>query len=401
MNRFRNLFLICLLTHAGVSIHASQIKQALPDETATIQRAIDSCANAGGGTVTIKPGVHMIKPIYLKSKITLYLTEGATLMATDNPDDFMVDGRYVALINGKSLTDVTIAGKGIIDGNGAGWWKRFLDSNRKIPRPRMIVLNNVKNLTMEDVTLKNSPTFLFVPTDCENVTIKNVYVTAPDSAPNTDGIDPSRCKNITITNCKFDVGDDCIAVKSNKTEKGTGFECENLEIRDCIFYHGHGLSIGSETSGGVNNMRVDNCKFYGTENGIRIKSSNERGGKIENISYSNITMENVGKPILFDFTYVDKNSIYRDGPKAAAINIPSLSGITIKNLVATGASKAGIMLGTPESILKDIILENVTISAKTGMQIENAKGLKFENVKVNVQKGEVYILKNAEGTGLN
>jgi polygalacturonase len=373
----------------------------LPGETTVIQQSIDSCAKAGGGKVTIKPGVHLIGPIYLKSKVNLYLEEGSTLLGSDNPDDYMVDGRYIALINGRSLTDVSITGKGIIDGNGASWWKRFLDSGRKIQRPRMIILNNVKNLTMEDVTLKNSPSFHFVPTDCENVNIKNVYVVAPDSAPNTDGIDPSRCKNVKITDCKFDVGDDCIAVKSNKTEKGTGFLTENLEITGCSFYHGHGLSIGSETSGGVRNVKVDNCKFYGTEIGIRVKSSKERGGAIENLIYSDITMENVGKPIVFDFTYVDKNAINRDAPKSGVVMLPSLKSVVVKNLTATGANKAGIMLGIPESILTDIQLENVEITSKTGFQVENAKGLKFNNVKINVKKGEKYLLKNAEGTGLD
>lgn len=384
---------------ASLIFSGSLAMAGTPNETEALQRAIDSCSNAGGGTVTIKPGIHRLSPFYLKSNVTLLIPEGATLLASDNPDEYT--GKMIAFINGKKLTNVTIAGKGTIDGNGASWWKRFLDSNRKLPRPRMIVLNNVKNLTMEGVTLKNSPSFHFVPTDCENVTIRNVNVEAPDSAPNTDGIDPSRCKNVTIQNCRFDVGDDCIAVKSNKTEGGTGFLTENLEITGCTFYHGHGLSIGSETSGGVKNMKVQNCKFFGTENGIRVKSSIERGGAIENLSYENITMENVGKPILFDFTYVDKNSIYRDQVKTSTeVNMPHLKSVMIRNLTATGANKAGIMLGIEQSILENIVLEDVNISAKTGMQIENAKGLVFRNVNINVQKGEKYLLKNAEGTGL-
>ena len=266
-------------------------------DTAAIQKALDECGNAGGGIVHFPAGTYLSKPISLHSSTTVRLDAGAVLLATDDPADFAgkTTNSFIPFVGGKNLHDVTFTGEGAIDGSGAKWWIPAEAARQKtpgytLPRPNMVVLNGCTNLRMENITLRNSPKFHFVPTDCDGVIISNVTVTAPAHAANTDAIDPSMCRNVLITKCRIDVGDDNIAIKSGKPASGREFASENITVTDCTFLHGHGMSIGSETVGGVRNVTVRNCTFDGTENGIRIKSQRGRGGIVENISYSDITM---------------------------------------------------------------------------------------------------------------
>src|SRR5262249_21918037 len=186
-------------------------------------------------------------------------------------------GSFNALINGQNLTGVTISGGGTVDGAGARWWVPAQAAREKTPgfttpRPRLILISNSQNVRVQDVTLQNSPSFHFVPTECENVVVSNVTILAPAHSPNTDAIDPSGCKNVLITKCRIDVGDDNVAIKSGRKVSGRDFACEDIMVTDCVFLHGHGVSIGSETRSGVRDVTVKNCTFENTENGIRIKS---------------------------------------------------------------------------------------------------------------------------------
>ena len=222
---------------------------------------------------------------------------------------------------------------------------------------------------MENITLQNSPKFHFVPTECEGVVISNVTVLAPERAANTDAIDPSNCKNVLITKCKIDVGDDNIAIKAGKKVAGREFACEDITVTDCTFLHGHGMSIGSETAGGVRNVTVKNCTFENTENGIRIKSQRGKGGIVENIVYDDITMKNVNPAITLTCYYAN-NSAGDTAPPAAANEatkvsekIPTYRNIRISNLTATCPKGAGVIAGLPESCISNVVFENVKISA--------------------------------------
>ena len=200
-------------------------------DTAAIQKALDECGTAAGGTVKFSPGIYLSQPITIRTKTTVLLDAGATLLASTNQSDFMKmpgdwlkaksGGDFIPLISGKNLTDVTLTGKGTIDGNGAVWWEEAEKARQKVsgytlPRPNLIVLNRCKNVRLENLTVQNSPKFHFVPTECEGVVISNVTILAPEHAANTDAIDPSSCKNVLITKCRIDVGDDNIAIKSGK-----------------------------------------------------------------------------------------------------------------------------------------------------------------------------------------
>lgn len=386
-------------------------------DTAAIQKAIDECGNAGGGIVRLPSGTYLTQPISLRSKTTLQIDAGATLQATDDREDFENPQRtntFTTLINGRDLQDVTITGQGTIDGAGAKWWIPAEAARQKtpgytLPRPNMVVLTGCKNVRVENVTLQNSPKFHLVPADCDGVIISNVTVLAPAGAPNTDAIDPSICRNVLITNCRIDVGDDNIAIKSGRKVAGREFASENIVVKDCAFLHGHGVSIGSETAGGVRNMTVKNCTFEGTENGIRIKSQRGKGGLIENINYSNLTMKNVDPAITLTCYYMYSSAGDPTQPSVAKDDVaqpvttttPIYRNIRISNLTATCQKSAGLILGLPESQISNVILENVSITATTtGLSIKNAKRILFGNVSVTNKTGPPFLVENAEVIGL-
>jgi len=387
-------------------------------DTDAIQKAIDACGNSGGGTVRLSAGTYLSKPITLRAKMTFLLEAGATLLASTNQQDFMKTpgdwlakgASFIPFISGKDIDDVTITGKGTIDGNGAVWWgeaekARQLVSGFTLPRPGLVVLTHCKNLRLSGIKLLNSPKFHFVPTDCDGVVVEDVTIQAPAGAANTDGIDPMACRNVKITRCLIDTGDDNIAIKASKTKiEGREFATENIEVSDCTFLHGHGLSIGSEVVGGMRGLTVKNCRFDGTENGIRIKSRRGLGGVVEDISYSDITMTNVSPAMSFATYYQDSSQAKmptNDVAQAMTNGTPIFRNITIKNVTAWSTNNAGLIVGLPESPVSNMVLENVHIHAtRGGLTIMNAQGVQLKNVTVEVAKGEPFTVINSEVTGL-
>jgi len=178
-------------------------------------------------------------------------------------------------------------------------------------------------------------------------------------------------------------------------------------VTDCTFLHGHGMSIGSETAGGVRNVTVKNCTFENTENGIRIKSDTRRGGIVENLICDGITMKNVNPAITFTCTYQGNSAGDARPPSAGSTNaatpagnLPVYRNIRISNLTATCPRAAGLIAGLPESCISNVVLENVKITAAKSFTISNAKGVQLKNVSVTVPKGEPFKLENAEVSGL-
>ncbi|OHB51641.1 MAG: hypothetical protein A2Y12_02010 [Planctomycetes bacterium GWF2_42_9] len=405
-------------------------------DTNAIQNAINDCAKIGGGIVRISSGTYLSKPIFLKNKVMLQLDEGAKLKATDEPQDFLKKGRsletvksssdFEAFVGGKNLTDVAITGKGIIDGSGLRWWipaerAREKQAGYTSPRPRLVIFENCTNVKISGVSLVNSPSFHLVPKRCENVLIEGVTIRCPSVAPNTDAIDPSECQNVRISKCLIDVGDDNIAIKSGKQNPlYPNRACANIVVSDCRFIHGHGMSIGSETNGGVFNVLVENCTFERLASGIRIKSSRGKGGLVENITYRNIIMNNVKIPINISSWYQEDIEDESVQPKTPLT--PEFRNIRIQNVIATSPygtidiiermtdllyycyayhdflepRNAGMIVGLPESKITNVLLENVYIKAGQSMRIQNAEDIKFKNVKIETVDPENIILKNAK-----
>jgi len=389
-------------------------------DTQAIQKALDTCGKAGGGTVEFPAGTYLSQPLTLRNRTNIRLDAGAMLLASTNQSDFMKvpgdwlraksGGDFIPFIGGKDLTNVTFTGRGAIDGNGAVWWEEAEKARQKkpgytLPRPNLIVLERCQNVQMEDITLQNSPKFHFVPADCEGVVVSNVTITAPAHAANTDAIDPSGCKNVLITRCHVDVGDDNVAIKAGKKIAGREFASEDITVTDCDFLHGHGMSIGSETVGGVRNVTVRNCTFENTENGLRIKSQRGKGGLVEDISYSDIRMQNVNPAITLTCYYMNNSA--GDAAQSAAEpatntgtkNLPLFRNIRISNLTATCLASAGVINGLPECCISNAVFENVRIIAATGLAIRNARGVQFKNTSVSVNTGPPFTVENAEVEG--
>jgi polygalacturonase len=388
-------------------------------DTAAIQKALDACTNSGG-TVEFPKGIYLSQPLTLHSGTTVKLDARATLQASTNQNDFMRtpgdwtkarDG-FIPFIGGRDLTNVTFTGGGVIDGGGAVWWgeaekARQITPGYTLPRPNLVSLERCKNVRVENITLQNSPKSHLVPADCEDVVISNVTILAPSHAANTDAIDPSGHRYL-ITKCKMDVGDDNIAIKAGRKMPGQEFQSEDFLVTDCTFLHGHGMSIGSETVGGVRNVTVKNCTFENTENGIRIKSDVRRGGIVENISYSDITMSNVFPAITFTCYYMNDSAGDAARPSAvqtgaapsAGQNIPVFRDIRVTNLKATSLKSAGMIQGLPENCISNVVFENVQISSPEGLSIRNAKGIGFINSNILAADGAPVISDNAQIDGL-
>ncbi|HXI84638.1 MAG TPA: glycoside hydrolase family 28 protein [Verrucomicrobiae bacterium] len=368
--------------------------------TVAIQKTIDSASKAGGGIVLVPEGRFLTGPLTLASRINLHLANNAVILISDDMTNHPIaNERYQDCISVADAQDIEISGEGAIDGQGKAWWAAFEANHAMTHRPYMIKLSNCKRVRIQGVTLSNSPMFHLVPQNCADVTIQGITIKSPSNAHNTDGIDPSGW-NYLITDCTIDTGDDNIAVKpgSGRTPGN-----KNYTITNCRFLHGHGMSIGSGTSGGIEDLRVSNCIFDGTDAGIRIKTLRGRGGLLQNLMYENLTMTAVKNPIYIIDWYPE-----RDAPKDPATEKPEPTtdrtpinkNIVIRNVTATNCPTAGTIRGLPEAPITNVTLSNVVISAKTGLKIYHAHGIRFSDSKIEVESGKRLTLFDAEVTGL-
>ncbi|HEV2328105.1 MAG TPA: glycoside hydrolase family 28 protein [Verrucomicrobiae bacterium] len=423
MKTFAAAIIALLVSSAPASVYNVLDYGAKPDgatlDTAAIQKALDDCGDADGGTVEFPAGVYLSQPIVLRAKTTFKLDSGATLLAATNQSDFMKtpgdwlkarsSAEFIPFISGVDLTNIMFTGGGTIDGSGFVWWGEAEKARQRVPgytlpRPNLLVLQRCKNVTLENITLQNSPKSQFVPDECEGVVVSNVTILAPAHAANTDGIDPSDSRDVLITRCRIDTGDDNVAIKAGHKAADREFACENIMVSDCLFLHGHGMSIGSETFGGVGNVTVTNCIFDRTENGLRIKSQRGKGGLVENIVFTDIRMTKVDPAVTFTCYYMANSAkdpvqkaLPEDDPaQKMTARTPVFRNIYIKNFTASCQSSAGVIMGLPESVISNVVFENVNISAVTGMKIENAKGIRWINSRITPAEGEPFILKNAD-----
>ena len=351
-------------------------------DTNAIQAAIDACAKKGGGIVRLDRGTFLSAPIVLKSNIDLDIAKGAILQGSRNHDDYPKKTEFrnpglQSLVSAANATNVSITGGGVIDGAGESWWKEARSQGdhgimgQGLLRPRLIVFDHSHKLLIDGITVQNSPFWQIVVYYSDDVTIRNTRVLADPHSPNTDAIDPFSSSNVRIEHVYADVGDDNVAIKSGQAgSPGPDAPSRDITISDCTFMHGHGLSIGSEVSGGVQNVHATRVQFKGTDNGVRIKSNRDRGGDIGNFDFRDLTMENVATPILITEYYPRIPD--HDAAQPVGRLTPHFHDISITNLTATGAKTAGFVVGLPESPIPSVSLTNVHITAEKGMTISNA-----------------------------
>ena len=404
--------------------------------TTSLQKAIDAAASRGGGTVILPAGTYVTGTLWLRSDITLHLEAGATLIGAQDPSAFPIwtpkwDGvpTHAALISGEGLDNVAITGRGIIDGGGRMWWELMKQKEVDTQRPRLIRLIDCRNVLVENVTLTNSPFWTLNPLACDEVTIRGVIVRNPPDSPNTDGINPDSCRNVHISDCHIDVGDDCVTIKSGSEEDGRRQfrPCENITLTNCTMIHGHGgVVIGSEMSGGVRNIAISNCTFVGTDRGIRIKSRRGRGSAVEDIRVSNIVMDGVLCPLVINLFYGcgawNDPKVTDASPQEVTDRTPRFRRLRFSNISARRVKySAAYVVGLPEMFVEDVAYSDITIYldrdnteagqsamapgqpdlCRAGFVLKNVRNARLNNVQVFDQIGPAVSVTNAREVTLN
>lgn len=384
--------------------------------TQAIQKAVDACREAGGGTVYVPAGKFLSGAIFLKSNVTLHISEGSTLLASTNFEDFPPikpgwraksdSAQRSSLITGLDLENVAVIGRGTLNGQGKPWWDALREDNKKKEgqqkilthgRPRVINLYRCNNVLIEGVTIVDSPSWTVHPVGCDNLVVNGISIINPESGPNTDGVNPESCRNVRISNCFIDTGDDCITLKSGEDEEGRlkARPTENVTITNCVMYKGHGaVVIGSEMSGGVRNVAASNIVCVGTDRAVRIKSTRGRGGVVENLRFSNFIVENVAEPIYITTFYT------RTPPEPVSERTPIFRDIAISHFTIKNCPCTAKIFGLPEMPIQQLRITDVTASTQVGFRCDSVAGLELQNVQVNVEKGPAFEFSNCKDVEL-
>ena len=405
-----------------------------------IQKAIDKCSKKGGGRVVVPAGQKFITAaIQLKSGVNLEVQEGAVLEFAFQPELYpIVPTRWEGLdcwnlsplIYAYQAKDIAITGKGTIDGGGSNetWWpwcgsKKFgmkeggiaqnmgararllkyaedgvpMDERKFGPkdglRPQMINLNQCDGILIEDITLLRSPFWVIHPLLSTDITVRGVHIN--NDGPNGDGCDPESCDRVLIENCYFNTGDDCIAIKSGRNNDGreggqgkyAGRPSKNIIIRDCKFNNGHGgVVIGSEISGGCQNVYAENCQMDSPslDRVLRIKTNSCRGGIIENINMRNVTVGQCGEAVL------KLNTDYEPREVCCRGFYPTIRNVTMEN-VTCQKSKYGVMIVGYQDPQHANTINNITVKNckfngvynKPIHQIGLAQDITYDNLFIN------------------
>ncbi len=296
----------------------------------------------------------------------------------------------------------------VLEESGNIWWPSVEAKERERregrQRPNLLKLVNCRRVLLEDVTFQNSPCWNLNPALCEDLTLRNVVVRNPWYSQNGDGLDVENCQKVVVRGSRFDVGDDGICLKSGANEEGRriGVPTGNVLIEDCVVYHAHGgVTIGSEMSAGVRNVRVNNCLFIGTEVGLRFKSTRDRGGVVEKIYISNVRMTDIATDAIgFDMYYSGQGP--GEGGESASAEIvpvsektPQFRDVYIEDVICRGAHQAVALQGLPEMPIRGIHLRNVSLTAERGMACTDAQDITLDNVEILNSRGPVMSLLNS------
>ena len=394
------------------------------DCTAAIARTIAAASAAGGGRVVVPEGVYMTGPVHLENHIELHVEKGATLSFIPEPERYLpaVFTRWEGmefmglspLIYAFGKTDVAITGKGTLDGGAddTHWWpwkgrwkgkfldakptqkaardQLFADAEAGVPpedrhyaedaylRPPFVQMYRCQNVLIEGVTITNSPFWLLHPVLSTSVTVRGV--TCRSMGPNSDGCDPESCKDVLIEECVFDTGDDCIAIKSGRNADGrrVNVPSENIIVSNCEMKAGHGgVVMGSELSGGIRNVFVENCRMSSPDlvRGIRIKTNAMRGGGVQNLNVRGLEIGTVQDLLVINFYYEEGEN----GPFA-----PLVTGLDLRDIHCANAERVMDVRGFEHAHISDVVLANVTVDkAAKPSRIAHVDGLVFDAVTVN------------------
>ncbi len=400
------------------------------DCTEAFAKAISACNQAGGGKVIVPEGIYLTGAIHLKSNVNLHVTKNAVIRFSTDPKKYLPlvftrwEGvelmNYSPLIYAYGQENIAVTGEGVLDGQASNdhWWSwkgnkedgwkpgmpnqkksralllEMADKNVPVQdrlfgeghylRPSFIEPYRCKNILISGVTFKDSPMWFIHPTLSENVTVENVTVIG--HGPNNDGCNPESSRDILIQNCRFDTGDDCIAIKSGRNADGRrlNIPSENIVIRHCEMKDGHGgVVLGSEISGSVRNVFVEDCVMDSPnlDRALRFKTNSVRGGVIENFFARRITVGQVAEAvILIDFNYEEGD---------AGQFTPTMRNIFVSDLTAKKGKYALFLKGYARSPITNMKIENCRFDEMANPNVvEHVKDISLTNITINGKKLE-------------
>ncbi len=415
-------------------------------DTAAIQKAIDAAAKAGDGIVVFKPGVYLMGSIFLKSGTHLRVDEGVTLLGVQNLSGYPVMQTRVAgiemkwpaaLINVYEQSNVKISGNGLIDGDGKIWWDKYWKMRREeyepkglrwavdydCQRPRLIQIYKSSNVDLAGLHLQRSGFWTVHICYSQKVTVDGLIIrnNVGGRGPSTDGVDIDSSSDVVVQNCDFECNDDALCLKAGRDADGLRVNrpTENIVIHDCTVRDGAGgITIGSETSGGIRNVEAYRIHVLAAvPRGIIFKSARTRGGTIDNINIHDMDMQGVATPISFDlnwnpsYSYAGLPEGMKNVPDYWKIlteavppekGLPHFHNVRISNIKATGARRAFEVRGYQDAPFVDFEFKNVDIEADSAGSIQDAKNWTFTNTRIRTKDGSQVTLKDCTNvTGLN
>jgi polygalacturonase len=413
------------VTHFGASRDGATLA------TAGLQAAIDACGGAGAGTVLLPPGRYLSGALFLRSHVRLHLSPGATLVASQRPDDFPpMKGRdegiertiHASLLTGVDLEHVSLTGRGIIDGQGLPWWAadestRLQRMEAKLPReaehppgaalrwprPRVINLIRCRNVVCDGFTIKDGACWNVHLVYCQDVLIERLCSYQQRDARGTDAVIIDSSRRVRVSHCSFSSGSDCVGIKSGYNEDGrrVGLPSEDIVISDCHMYHtaASGVAIGSETSGDIRNVLVSGCTIQNAVSGIHVRSPRGRGGIVEHIRIANVIFDGIETMAIkvshfFDSVRQEGRYGYKDHPGRSNVEVararkapvdagtPTFRDLTFSGISVGKAREVAVIEGLPERYVRGLVFENITVTeARGGIFCSLAGEISVSNVR--------------------
>ncbi len=394
--------------------------------TEAINKAIKQLSESGGGTVLVPQGKWLTGPIVLLSNINLHLDEGAELLFSQEFNDYLPEVltnfegsevyAYSPFIYSFKQENIAITGEGVLNGQGKPWWEQRVYpgfGNRKLiemnenevplEERHFNSLDNYlppvffgplycKHVLLEGVTFKYGAFWTVNPSFCEDLIVRGINIITEGEyghTPNGDGINPNSCQNVLIEYNTLSTGDDCITIKSGRNKDGRriGIPCKNILIRHNKGLHGHGgIVIGSEMSGGIENVYAHDCQFNGTDRVIRIKTDRGRGAYVRNCWFKDISADTIQREA------IRINMLYSGGDRLPEQEVnsgtPVVENIHYENISCEYAKRNIIqIIGLPEMPVNHLYLKDINLGGKHGIEISDAKNITFENLTISNDVG--------------
>jgi len=396
--------------------------------TKAIQAAIDKCASTKkGGVLVIPKGTFLSGAIFLKQGVNLLLEKDGVLKGSRDPDDYpQVQTRWEgteemwtsAFVNAFNVTGLIISGEGAIDGSGENWGQNRPPapasgdaaaaalapvappppppaSSPAAPRqyrgrPRLVAIQNAKDVLVTGVTLEHQAVWCLFILYSQNVEVEGVKIRGDHTTPSADGMDIDSSRHVHVNRVDIDTNDDCISIKSGKDADGLRVNrpAEDILVENSHFgAGGSGVDMGSETSGGIRNVVIQNCVMdSGNSAPIRFKSAPSRGGLVENITYRNLVLHQTRQFIEMNLNWSNR-AMARLPPVPPANPLPSFRNVKIIN-VSGDAQTAGTINGLPDSPIQGVTFQNCHIAANTGLRITHARDIDLSGLTLDVKQGE-------------